>query len=146
VSSPLGIVELGDVCGRMRARNLDLFERLGTWVATTTDAALQQLLATTAHRHAWHAELWRGRAPAIPPVDLESLTGAHRAALSDLDDLDGLDDNDRIGWYRAQLDGLQGELAELKARVDDVLDASTHRTAQLVIADLDDLSDRLAHH
>ena len=128
---PLGIVELGEVCARMRARSLDAFERCGRWVTSTPPGELQRLLAEACHRHAWHAELWAARAPAIPPVDLEALTAAPRRPPADVD------------AYRALLDELANELDELTPRVDPVLDPSTTRTIALVRTDVAALRDRL---
>ena len=130
---PLGIVELGEVCARMRARSLDAFERCGRWVTSTPPGELQRLLAEACHRHAWHAELWAARAPAIPPVDLEALTAAARRA----GDLPGVE------AYRELLDELATELDELTSRVDPVLDPSTTRTIALVRTDVASIRDRL---
>ena len=130
---PLGIVELGEVCARMRARSLDAFERCGRWVTSTPPGELQRLLAEACHRHAWHAELWAARAPAIPSIDLEALTAAAR----------GVRDLPGVEVYRELLDELTSELDALTARVDPVLDPSTIRTIALVRTDLTALRDRL---
>jgi hypothetical protein len=135
VSEPLGIVELAGVCARQQAIGLNLFEVLGGWATDTDDGALQRLFLTACHRHAWHAQLWGERAPAIPPVDIAVATAAHRASHAVLDN-----DIDRIGWYRVQLDSLQAELAATSSRVDAVLDPSTARVVALVSSDLWELS------
>lgn len=127
----LGIVELGEVCARMRARSLDAFEGCGQWVTATPAGALQRLLAEATHRHAWHAELWAARSPAIPAVDLEAATAAARRPLPDVE------------AYQELLDDLVSELDALVARVDPTLDPSTARTVALVRADLADLRSRL---
>lgn len=130
-AAPLGIVELGEVCARLRARSLDAFERCGEWVTSTPPGELQQLLAEACHRHAWHAELWAARAPAIPPVDLEALTAAARRPPAGVE------------AYRALLDELAAELDALTSRVDPALDPSTTRTITLVRTDLTALRARL---
>lgn len=134
----IGIVELGEACARIRARSLDLFERLGGWVATTGEAALQRLFATACHRHAWHAELWAERAPAIPGVELEMLTARHRHPVPDSGD-----PGRRSLAYGGALDDLRSELTALAARVDPDLDPGTRRAVALTLADVDDLTDRL---
>lgn len=127
----LGIEELATFCARQRAISLDLFEQLGASVMTTADPERQRAFATAAHRHAWHAELWAARAPSIPASDLDALTEAQRT------------DADLVGDYAELLDRLVDELDELRSRCDAELDPSTHRTVDLVRADLVDLRARL---
>jgi hypothetical protein len=135
VSDQLGIVELSHVCADMRARNLELFERLGAWVPATADGALQRLFAEACHRHAWHAELWQRRMPAIPiGVHAERPASAARELVGD---------GPRHQHYRQALTELRDRLAALRPRVDPVLDPSTARTIDLVAGDLDDLTRRL---
>ena len=129
-ANPLGIVELGDVCARMRAQSLDLFRELGAWV-TTAGVEHQRWFATACHRHAWHAELWAHRSPAIPPVDLD-------AAVADASRTRLPDDPDATA-YRSLLDSMLAELDELSPRVDDDLDPGTRRVLTLVRRDLADL-------
>jgi hypothetical protein len=120
----LGIVELHTICHDLRRWNEELFETLGTWVVTTDDPALQQLIAEACHLHAWHAELWAGRSPTIPIGEREI---ANRRLL---------DDADRAGSYRAELAEMRDALDAVAARVDRRLDPSTSRVVDLVTADL----------
>jgi hypothetical protein len=135
VTDRLGIVELHDVCADMRARNLELFEGLGRWVAVTADGALQRLFAEACHRHAWHAELWQRRTPTIAvtrqPAPLRATP------------LDGESEDRRRDQYRQAVTGLVDELAALRERVDPRLDPSTVRTIDLVVFDLDDIVERI---
>jgi hypothetical protein len=128
-AEPLGIIELGDVCARMRAQSLDLFRELGTWVRVA-DPEHQRWYATACHRHAWHADLWAQRSPTIPPVDLDAaVTGALRTRLPD------------ATAYRSLLAVLLADLDELTLRVDADLDPATHRVLTLVRRDLAELYD-----
>jgi hypothetical protein len=137
VSGRLGIVELGDVCALMRARNLELFGQLGSWVATTPDGGLQRLFAEACHRHAWHAELWQRRAPAIK-------VGEHPATPAPpAPDADGDDGAERRDHYRQAIIAMRDDLDELRSRVDATLDPSSRRTIDLVTDDLGDLLERL---
>lgn len=131
---PLGIIELGAICADMRARNIDLFEQLGAWVVDTPDRELQRLFALASHLHAWHAELWAQRAPAIPPVELDTSVAHPPSVVAPAD---------RAAVYGEALDRLLTDLGRLRARVDELLDPSTLRTITLVTADLDDLQRRL---
>ncbi len=128
----IALLDVAELCARMRALNLDLFERLGSWVATTPPGTEQRHWATACHRHAWHADLWAARAPAIRPFDLEAAVARHRSALGDA--------ADRNGWYHEVLATLDAELADAAERVHPELDPSTIRTIALVRADLADLA------
>jgi hypothetical protein len=131
----VGIVELVEVCAAEHARSMSLFERVGGWVATTDDAALQRLFATAAHRHAWHAELWAGRAPAIPVAAV----AADVAAIAD-----ATGDVDRWTAYVTALGSLDADLAALAHRVDPDLDPGTARVVSLVASDVRALAAQLA--
>ena len=132
-ADPVGIVELVDVCASMAARNRSWFERLGAWVTDEPDPTSQRWFAVAAHRHAWHAELWDGRRPTIavhaPPPEQPNGQPTHD------------DPDDRAGWYSAELATMRTELTGLVGRVDPVLDPSTRRVIDLVLADLADLAD-----
>lgn len=122
------LLDVAALCARMRAVNLDLFERVGSWVTDTPPGAEQRRWATACHLHAWHADLWAQRAPAIRPFDLATAVAAQRGAFGD--------PTDRAGWYVDVLATVTAELAEAAARLDADLDPSTARTIALVQADL----------
>ena len=135
MSHHLGIVELGDVCAAMRAHSLDLFGELGAWVSTTSPGELQRLFAEACHRHAWHAELWEARTPAIPDARAGSTTPRDRPQV------DG--DDSRRDRYRAELSTLEDELRALHTRIDPALDPSTARTIDLVGRDVVEIAAHL---
>lgn len=139
VSERLGIVELHGVCAAMRARNEELFRTLGGWVTSTPDGPLQRLFAEACHRHAWHAELWARRTPAIPIASDSS----REAAGGDGSTEPSAGDGAPADVYRAALVAMLGEVEQLRSRVDPVLDPATARTVELVARDLDDLRRRL---
>lgn len=125
------LLDVGALCARMRATSLDLFEQLGAWVLDTPAGAAQQQWATACHRHAWHAELWAQRAPAIRPFDLDAAVADARGSVGTPSTPDT-----RAEWYGGVLAALIAELDELTARVDPVLDPSTARTVALVRTDV----------
>lgn len=128
--APLGIVELGEVCARMRAESLDLFRELGAWV-TVADIEHQRWFATACHRHAWHADLWARRSPAIPPVDVDAaVADASRTRLPEAPDASA---------YRAVLDSMLADLDVLSRRIDADIDPATGRVLTLVRSDLTEL-------
>lgn len=128
--STMTITDLVDRCTLMSATHRRLFELVGSWVADEPDPARQHRYATAAHRHAWHADLWDGRRPAVPVepsvADPASLTPPDDAA-------------ERAHWYDAVLTELIRDTTAIAAAVDPVLDPGTMRVAQLVTADLAEL-------
>jgi hypothetical protein len=141
MSEQLGIVELGQVCVAMRMRNLDLFAALGSWVMSSRPGELQRLFAEACHRHAWHAELWEARTPAIrvafpTPTEHAPFGAAESEGAADSDEA-------RRDRYRAELSSLEEQLRSLRARIDPSLDPSTTRTIDLVGRDVVELAERL---
>ena len=134
-SRHLGIIELADICARIRTRNLELFEQLGGWITDTADPELQRLFTEAAHRHAWHADLWAQRTPVITAVAVDASVVTRTAAA--------IEPADRARAYADALDDLTIELGALLTRVDVLLDPSTARTIELVQNDLTHLRDRL---
>lgn len=130
----IGIVDLVTVCDEQYAANLGWFVVLGRRVADEPIPALQQLYSTAAHRHAWHAELWAGRRPAIPHDAVHVLPEPATVTAGD----------DLRTAYRDHLAHELEALARLRAGTDPELDPSTHRVVGLVAADVRDLSERLA--
>lgn len=131
----LGIVELGDVCAQMNAENMALFHELGAWATSDGDAAQRRWFATACHRHAWHAELWGQRAPAIP--------GAPPIPSAELDESTRvLGESPDANAYRRELESMSERLEVLDSRIVDDLDPSTRRVVSLVGRDIDELLDR----
>lgn len=122
------LLDVAEMCARMRAANLDLFEQLGAWVTDTPPGDEQRRWATLCHRHAWHADLWAQRAPAIRPFDLDAAVAAHRGAFGQ--------PSDRSAWYADVVAALRAQLDAAADHVDPTLDPSTTRTITLVRADL----------
>jgi hypothetical protein len=125
----LGIIELHAVCGRLASQHAELFETLGGWVATTTDPVVQQLFAEACHRHAWHADLWTQRRPAIP---IEQTDDVAPPALH-------ADAADRLHAYRAAIEAIESATTAIGRRVRPLLDPSTARVVELTLYDLSGL-------
>lgn len=132
-----------DVAGRAagwRALDLVLFEVCGRWTADADDGAVAALWAAVSNHHAWHAELWAQRFPTIPGLDLEradveASTGSTLCALRT--SLAGATSTgERLALLAAALAAHGDDLHDATARVDERLDAPTHRTLTLVIADV----------
>ena len=134
MTGTVGIVELLDVCALWRRRSIEAFEVTGRW-ATTLDVPTDlRLFAAASHRHAWHAELWSTRSPAIP---VEPGAGAEAFGWAP-------DDRRPLAAYHDHLGSMLADLHQLGRRVDADLDPATVRTISLVRADLVELSERSA--
>jgi hypothetical protein len=129
--STMPITELVDRCAAMAATHRRLFDVLGGWAVDDPDPIRQRWYATAAHRHAWHAELWDERRPAIPVEPTPA------AAATGLTPPEGTDE--RADWYSGVLARLLADTAALAGDVDAVLDPGTVRVTQLVGADLGEL-------
>lgn len=129
----IAIAELVDLCDERCASELGWFTVLGERVRDEPDPGLQRLLATAAHRHAWHADLWWARRPAIPHDAVRTTPAPARPDVGD----------DLVAAYRAHLVHQRSLLARLRADTDPDLDPATVRVATLIDADLADLQDRL---
>jgi len=127
----VNLLDVGAACARMRAAALDLFEQLGAWVFDTPAGLDQQRWAMASHRHAWHADLWAERAPALREFAIEAATAGARGWIGT-----PAGPGSRAAWYASVCAELLAELDELAARVDPLLDPSTARTIALVRADL----------
>lgn len=137
----LSIVELAETCAAMRARSLDAFEQLGTWVASDApappDAPLRRALSAATHRHARHAELWAARLPSIPGDTAEPASDRPIRFATD-------DSAAVVDAYTVWLDRLEADLVTLAGRFDPVLDPSTADTIALVRADIARISSEVA--
>jgi hypothetical protein len=141
--APAGIHELADFVARHHALALALAEAAGTLLTDTDDPAAKPTWAAAASRHAWHAELWADRYPAVPGLDLHDATTAAQDGLrSFVDDLnaDGVSADERTTRHHVAVDRLRDELAHTRAALDDRLDAPTARLLDLILADLSPLT------
>jgi hypothetical protein len=114
-----------------------LFETLGRWARQLSEPALKRMLATWCHRHAWHAELWRQRMPALDALDgdaddVDAWVAPLRSALQDVRTSEEV-----IAALRESvLPALEAAVAEHREAIEPVLDGPTGRVLDLVGADL----------
>jgi len=128
-----GIVDLVALCDEQYATHVGWFMALGERVRDETDPRRQRWYATAAHRHAWHAELWAQRRPAIPHDTVHELPPPAEIGV----------DGDITSIYCDHLVEQRALLARLRGEVDPELDPSTRRVIDLVDADLADLAAHL---
>jgi hypothetical protein len=138
----VGIHELAGVTARAIAIELVLFEAFGRWISTTSQASAKPALAAASRRHAWHAELWRERFPAIPDADVDGAVAGERATLSALiaalATFDALPSGPgRLAVTDYVTTELGREYRTALAANDPLVDAPTTRVLTLILADLD---------
>ena len=63
---------------------LRLFEALGGWVAAVPELDVKLHLGTRCYNHAWHAELWHKRLPALREISADRLTKPANDAIAEL--------------------------------------------------------------
>jgi hypothetical protein len=130
------------LAARALAIELIVFEALGRWISTSAEASAKPVLAAASSRHAWHAELWRGRFPVIPDADLDDAVAAERSTLGALIEALAMFDALRSGPGRLAVadfvaSALAREYRSALAAIDPLLDAPTARVLTLVLTDLE---------
>lgn len=80
---PDSIDDLADRVRRWIAVEALLFETLGRWARDTPEPAAKRVFATWCHRHAWHADLWHDRLPAIDGRTDPAAADDHRGDQAD---------------------------------------------------------------
>ena len=114
-----------------------LFETLGRWARELPDPSVKRLFGTWCHRHAWHAELWRDRLPAVDWLadtgdDVDAWIEPLRTALADV-----RTSEEAIAALRESvLPALEAAVSEHRDAIDPLLDGPTARVLDLVGADL----------
>lgn len=124
--------------GVYRWIELRLFETLGAWTGTVPEPEVKVLLGAHCSHHAWHAELWSQRLPAVPGADAEHLTrpaneGMVRfvAALTEpTPTLERL-----VGAYRVLVPRLIAGYSAHRRAVSALVDAPTVRTLGFMLHD-----------
>jgi hypothetical protein len=114
-----------------------LFETMGRWARDVADPAAQRLFGTWCHRHAWHAELWRDRLPAVgdtdgKDIDVERWIAPVRTALADV----STSAEATAVMRDSVLSALEAAVSEHRDAIDPLLDGPTARVLDLVATDL----------
>jgi hypothetical protein len=111
-----------------------LFASMGRWARELPDPAAQRLFGTWCHRHAWHAELWRGRLPDVE-VKIAHDGSDWNSLRRELDRVATVADAVRV-LRETVLPALEGVVTEHRDAIDPLLDGPTARILDLVAADL----------
>jgi hypothetical protein len=138
-SGGFDIAALARRIARYRWAETTLFEALGGWVATVPEAEIKVCLAAHGAHHAWHAQLWAERMPALPGIspDGPAAVGLRPVAAALVEPEQTIER--LVGVYRVALPRLIGAYTAHRRRTSVLTDAPTVRTLTLVLRDeLDD--------
>jgi hypothetical protein len=131
------IDDLGRRARRWIAVEELLFETLGRWARQGSAPGARRVFGTWCHRHAWHAELWRSRLPAVEVAggeddDVDGWIAPLRAALEGVESVAAA----TAALRDSVLPALDDALVEHRAAIDPLLDGPTARVLDLVGTDL----------
>lgn len=127
--------------GHYRWIEMRLFEALGGWVATVPEIDVKLYLGTQARHHAWHAELWLDRFPAVQGMDPEAVTVppndemvAFVAALTEPDGPE-LTIEKLVGVFRVLIPAKVAAYTYHRANASPIADGPTIRSLGLILQD-----------
>jgi hypothetical protein len=126
--------------GANRWMEIRLFEILGTWVPTVSEARVKVLLDRHSLHHAWRAQQWWDRLPVVAGIDRPGLVAPPSATVELLlDHLAALEDSAArlAGAYRVAIPRLAGTYETQVQQLSPVADSSVLRTMHIVRADLE---------
>jgi hypothetical protein len=129
------------LAGGYRWAEASLFSVLGGWVVSTPEIPVKLTLDRHSQHHAWRAQQWWDRLPALVEVDRESLVVPLWSGLGAvMDSLPGLEGTvPRLAAaYRVALPRLATAYESHLSRASAAADGSTVRTLQIVGRDLAD--------
>jgi hypothetical protein len=132
------LASLARRAGEERWLSTRVFEIAGAWIATTPEHAAKGVFATLSAQHAWHAQLWHDRIPAIADITPDAVTAPANdetatfiAALARPDEtVERL-----VGMARVLLPYLATTHAVQREAIDATLDGPTARVLDLVLRD-----------
>lgn len=135
----LGIADTARRAGHYRWISTQLFETLGSWVASVPEVDVKQRLGVHAHHLGWHAQLWRDRLPELAEMTPTSLTVPPNDALRTVLDLVQSSDSTierLVGTHRVVMPRLVAAYTFHLAHVSAITDGPTARTLTLAHADV----------
>jgi hypothetical protein len=137
VTSALSFEDSARRVGAYRLIEHRLFEVTGRWAVGGGDPALAVHASEMSLQHAWHAELWEDRLPAVAWADHRQLTAAPPAVVAALDELASAQDpvSRLAGLYRSLLPRLLATYDEHVAAAVPVTDGPVVRALTLVRRD-----------
>ena len=138
-SSVATIHGLAERVAAYRALDLLLFEVIGAWITDSTAANLRPYYAAWSQHHSWHADLWAGRFPAIPDLEIGDATDGAAERFAAVRDAfaTAAADTERIRLLAADLlPQLEETLMAHRAAVVPEIDAPTARVLDLVLDDV----------
>jgi len=139
---PSPLVDAARVVGGYVWLEERLFETLGGWAPSVTEAGVKLHLDADSHHHAWHASLWRQRLPALRELPSEEFVApaspAAEALVAALH-MSSTTIERLVGIYRVLLPRQVARYQRHRERASAITDGPTIRALDLILADeLDD--------
>jgi len=135
----LGVADTARRAGHYRWISTQLFETLGSWVASVPEVDVKQRLGVHAHHLGWHARLWRDRLPELAEMTPSALTAPPNDALRTVVDLVNASDSTierLVGVHRVVMPRLAAAYLFHLAHTSEITDAPTVRVLRLAHADI----------
>ncbi len=135
----LTIEESARLAGGHRWLELRLFQVVGGWVGSTSEADSKLMFDRHSQHHAWRAQQWWDRLPVLADVDRPALVVADAPALASATDTLARAESTTVrlaGLYRVLLPRLYGRYRNHLALASPVSDGSTIRTLDIVAGDV----------
>lgn len=135
-----GIEDTSRRFGQYRWAELQLFELLGGWATSAADAQVVAMLAAHCHHHAWHADVFAGRTPAVAGLEAAAEPAPLPELVPMLDAARGADGTAaRLrAVYQNVLPALAAEYERHLLVTDPRIDGPTVRALTLALHDLAD--------
>jgi len=141
MSQPFEIEENARRIGNYRWAETRLFETLGGWVDTVPELDVKTMLGIHCHKHAWHAELWHERLPALHEMPADRLTAPANEAMVRL--VEALTEPDSphqtieklTGVYRLLIPRLIAAYTHHQTVTKELTDGPTSRALKLILQD-----------
>lgn len=141
------IHDIARVAGAYAWSELELCAILSRWAADTESPRVAAFLGARCHTHAWHADLWRQRIPAVPGITVDDFVVApddpHTTLLAEVGATPAHQVIERIvGLYGVLLPLVVSTYQSHLDATNADTDAPTVRVLTLVMRDeVDDLND-----
>ncbi len=135
----LGLEESSRVVARHHWVESNLFVLLGGWVQTTSTPDAKLLFDRQAGHHAWRAQQWWNRLPALADVDraaMVALPGDHLAAVFKALSDEASTVSRLVCTYRVLIPRLAVSYERHRASVSAVADSSVLRTLEILARDV----------
>ncbi len=138
------VEQLARIAGQCQWNEQQIFEIIGQWIAVVPEPQVSRMLAEHSAKHAWHANLWAERLPAVRELDtarfvapatplMQAVFDAVRSPSAPTQTIEKL-----AGVYRVVIPRLAKGYAAMSRHVSAEIDGPTARVLSLVLRDEQD--------